>query len=383
MGFVKAERRRAKARVALTGTSGSGKTASALLLAKGLGGKIAVIDTENESAALYSGKTHLGEFEFDTQPLFPPYTPERYIAMIHEAENAGYDVLIIDSGSHEWVGAGGLLEVHDSMPGNGWTNWAKITPRHESFTNAILNSKCHIIMTMRSKTEYAQTDKDGRKTIEKLGLAPQQREGADYLLTICLDITSGTHVASASKDRTGLWNNRYEVITEAHGKELLQWLEQGIDAPVPTPPTASPQRPATAQPPRQATNTPPAATAAPTTADPLAWFEQQAKKLLYLDFTAYCEANGYDYATVRTDKAMQKKIHDLMLAPAAKETPVMAKFNKLAMKLGFVNMQTYCAAKGMDFPELLANDNLQGIVETAMNQEFVDAVQDGVTPEGA
>ena len=230
MGFQRAERRRAKARIAITGPSGSGKSMAALLIAKGIGGKIAAIDTENESLSLYADIA-----PFDTQVLRAPFTPERYIAMIQEAEQERYDSIIIDSLTHEWMGKGGILEIHDAMPGNSWANWAKVTPRHNKLIEAMLQSTAHIIVTMRSKTEYVQTQKGGREVVEKVGTAPQQRDGMDYEFTLCLDVQQ-SHVAGASKDRTGLWLNRYEMITVKHGQEMLDWLNKGSEAPVQTPP---------------------------------------------------------------------------------------------------------------------------------------------------
>ena len=228
--FKRAERKRAKARIALTGPSGSGKSMSALLIAKGLGGKIAAIDTENESLSLYS---HI--VPFDVAVLRAPFNPERYIEMIKAAENAEYDTIIIDSLTHEWTGPGGIIEIHDSMPGNSWANWAKVTPRHNALINAMIQSPCHIIATMRSKTEYIQTERDGKKKVEKIGTVPQQRDGIDYEFTVCLDITTN-HIAGTSKDRTGLFDGKFEVITEEHGKMLKQWLDDGVDAPASPPP---------------------------------------------------------------------------------------------------------------------------------------------------
>ncbi len=106
MPFTKAKRTNAKLRLAITGTAGSGKTYGALLIAKGLEGKIAVIDTECGSASLYS---HL--VDFDVCNLTPPFDPRRYVQLIHEAENEGYSVIIIDSLSHEWNGDGGCLDL--------------------------------------------------------------------------------------------------------------------------------------------------------------------------------------------------------------------------------------------------------------------------------
>lgn len=229
MAFVKAERKRAKARVAIIGPSGSGKSMGALLLAKGLGGKIAGIDTENGSLSLYSHIT-----DFDVQELVAPYTPERYIELIHEAESAGYDTIIIDSLTHEWQGVGGLLEAHEAiMQGqrvkNAYTAWAAVTPRHQALIDAMLQSSCNIIATIRSKTEYAQSEENGKKSINKVGMAPQQRDGMDYEFTLMFDVNVN-HVAAASKDRTSLFDGRYEKLGEAHGRELREWLNSGKEA---------------------------------------------------------------------------------------------------------------------------------------------------------
>lgn len=131
MELRKAERKQAKIKLGLQGPSGSGKTYSALLLAYGLvqdWAKVAVIDTENHSADLYA---HLGDYR--VLPLNRPYTPERYIQAIQACEDASMEVIIIDSITHEWDGAGGILETHGNMTGNSFTNWNKVTPRHNAF----------------------------------------------------------------------------------------------------------------------------------------------------------------------------------------------------------------------------------------------------------
>jgi len=221
--FKKAERKQAKLRLALAGPSGSGKTYSALLIAKGIGGRIAVLDTETGSASLYSDLV-----DFDVVELCAPFTPERYIEVISAAESAGYDTLIIDSYSHEWTGSGGCLEANEQVAqskfkGNTWAAWNETTPRHRRLTNKILGSQMHIICTMRSKTETVQGE--GKKIL-KLGMKSEQREGTDYEFTVVLDVSHDSHEASASKDRTKLFNG-YEVIGESTGKKLLEWLNGG------------------------------------------------------------------------------------------------------------------------------------------------------------
>ena len=236
MKFTKAVRKAAKLRLALTGPSGSGKTYSALLLAQGLGGKIALIDTERGSASLYS---HI--CEFDALGLEPPYTPERFIEAITSAERAGYDTLIVDSATHEWSGIGGCLELVDEVArakfkGNTWSAWNDVTPRHRSFLDKMMQSPLHIIATSRSKTETAQTEgPNGKKQVVKLGMKAEQRDGFEYEFTVVLDLIHDGHFATASKDRTGLFSGDPKPITPATGKMLIDWLTSGAE-PLPEPP---------------------------------------------------------------------------------------------------------------------------------------------------
>lgn len=232
--FVKAERKRVKLRLAIEGPSGSGKTQSALLIARGLigpEGKIAVLDTENDSASLYAHIT-----DFDTAPLAPPYEPERYIKALHEAVIAGYDVLVIDSISHEWSGKGGCLEIHSTMTGNSFMNWSKVTPRHDAFVQAILQAPIHIIATMRSKEVYAETENSrGKTTYEKAGEAPQQRQGISYEFTTVLTLNV-KHYADGTKDRTGLFEKDHLFIpTVETGKLIRSWLDSGAEDPLAKP----------------------------------------------------------------------------------------------------------------------------------------------------
>ena len=230
MLFRKAQRKQAKLRLAITGPAGSGKTYSALLLALGLGGKIAMIDTENGSGDLYS---QLGDY--DICSLNAPYAPQRYLQMIHEAEQAKYNIIIIDSLSHAWSGQGGLLDLQNKLVeskyrGNSYNAWRDITPIQNLLVDAIISSPCHIIATMRSKTEYIQNrNEQGRTEIRKVGLAPVQREGIDYEFGTVFDLSPG-HIAAVSKDRTGLFDGQAFEISQDTGKVLRQWLEAGVQA---------------------------------------------------------------------------------------------------------------------------------------------------------
>lgn len=244
----KATRQKAKIRLGLSGPSGSGKTASALLMAYGLTGdwsKIAVIDTENNSADLYAnhtiesdgGKFVIGEFQ--VLPFEKPYSPERYIEALKDCESAGVEVIIVDSISHEWNGSGGVMEIVDNLKAssnskNAFTSgWSEATPRHNKFIEAMLSSKCHIIGCMRSKVDYIlETVERNGKSIQvpkKVGMAPIQREGVDYEFTIHFDLNLN-HYATAMKDRSSLFIAAPGFIPSvATGQMILEWCESGVD----------------------------------------------------------------------------------------------------------------------------------------------------------
>lgn len=221
-----AQRQKAKIRLGLQGPSGSGKTYSALLLAHGLTGdwaKVVVIDTENHSADLYAD---LGEYH--VLSLSKPFSPEAYIKAIEACEAMKeVEVIIIDSISQEWQGAGGILETHGNMVGNSFTNWNKVTPRHNAFVQKILQSRYHVIATIRSKQDYVLSEKNGKMVPEKVGLKGITREGMDYELTIVIDLDI-KHNATATKNRTGLFMDKPSiVIKQSAGEKILEWCNLG------------------------------------------------------------------------------------------------------------------------------------------------------------
>jgi hypothetical protein len=226
MLLQKAKRKNAKLKMAIQGPSGSGKTYSALLLAYGLckdWTKIAVIDTENHSSDLYAD---LGDF--NVLPLTDPFTPEKYIEAISVCEMEGMEVIIIDSLSHEWDGSGGILDIHSNMAGNSFTNWSKLTPRHNDFISTIIQSSCHVIGTIRTKQDYVLTDKNGKMVPEKVGLKGVTRDGIDYEFTLVFDIDI-KHQAIASKDRTGLFADKpQKTLGVLDGMLLKNWCETEI-----------------------------------------------------------------------------------------------------------------------------------------------------------
>lgn len=226
MQLQQASRKNAKIKMALQGPSGSGKTMGALLIAFGLcneWSKIAVIDTENHSSELYA---HLGNYQ--VLHLEAPFSPERYIQALQTCEKAAIEVIIIDSISHEWEGIGGVLEVHSAMTGNSYTNWAKITPRHNSFVQHMLQSPAHIIGCIRAKQEYILSEKNGKQVPEKVGMKGVTRDGMDYEFTLVFELDMKNN-AVATKDRTSLFSGKPECkLTSEIGNRILEWCKQGI-----------------------------------------------------------------------------------------------------------------------------------------------------------
>ncbi len=223
MNLRQSERRRAKIKMALQGSAGAGKTYSALLLAKGLTNdnfsKVAIIDSENGSADLYA---HLGQYNVLSLP--PPFTPENYIKAIEICEEAGMEVIIIDSISQCWDE---LLDFHSKLAGNSFTNWGKVTPRQKAFVDKILQANAHVIATMRTKQDYVLNQKDGKYIPEKVGLKAVQRDGVDYEFTLVFDIDS-KHYAVSSKDRTNLFSGKPEfIIGTGTGRKILEWCNNG------------------------------------------------------------------------------------------------------------------------------------------------------------
>lgn len=253
--FQKAAKRLAKLKIAITGPSGSGKTYSSLILAKGLGGKVAVIDTENNSACLYADR--FGDFTYDVMNITPPYTAQKYIQAINDAITEGYNTVVIDSFSHVWAAEGGLLDqksAKDSRGGNSYTNWAEITKLHEMIKSKVLFSDIHVIATMRSKQEYVmETNEKGKQQPKKVGLAPIQRDGMEYEFTVVFDVGMD-HQFMVSKDRTALFDGVVEPVSEKTAHQLNEWLA-GADRthwvppqPEPLPPPPKPQPRQAAQP---------------------------------------------------------------------------------------------------------------------------------------
>lgn len=195
-----------------------------------LGSRVALIDTEHGSASKYAGL-----FQFDTCFL-DNFNPENYISAIKAAEGDGYDVVILDSMSHAWNGVGGALEMVDSAvarskSSNSFAAWREVTPVHTALVEAILQSKCHIIATMRSKMEYViEPNERGRMAPRKVGMAPIQREGMEYEFDVVGDLDLENRFA-ISKTRCPELNKAViEKPGEQLAKTLMAWLSIGEKA---------------------------------------------------------------------------------------------------------------------------------------------------------
>ncbi len=232
--FKPAQKTKAKLRLALTGPSGSGKTFSALAIASGLGGRVAVIDTEHGSASLYADR-----FRFDSVSL-ESFSPDVYVEAIRDAEAAGYEVIVVDSLSHAWMGKDGALEQVDraslrSGSKNSYFAWRDVTPKHNALVEAIVQSKAHVIATMRAKTEYAlDRDDKGKMVPRKIGLAPVPRDGMDYEFSIAGELDLAHHL-SITKSRCSELAGRVVPDPGADLANVIRtWLETTSAGPVKT-----------------------------------------------------------------------------------------------------------------------------------------------------
>jgi len=225
----KAKREKIYVKVALMGTSGSGKTYSGLRLATGMveeiekemGKKAKVLMCNTESSR---GRYYANEFDYDIVDIDAPFSPERFIEVIDFAVDNGYDVLLMDSVSQEWEGKGGCLELHQQAGGQ-YQDWKNVTPRHQKFINAIISSKIHIIATMRGKEQYEiSKNEKGKNTVQKLGVGAQQRGGFEYEFTCTFLIDQKSSMAEYQKDNTHIFDTEGAVLlSEDYGRRIIQW----------------------------------------------------------------------------------------------------------------------------------------------------------------
>jgi hypothetical protein len=191
MGFEvkKARRQRRPLKINLEGVSGSGKTYTALRLAfamrrAGIGKKIVVADSENESAGLYEGVVQDGErWEYEVCPMpTEKQNPVGYTEAYEYLVGQGFDIIIGDSLTHAWYGAQEIVDRYAQANKNDkFGGWAKVTPQQRAMLATLTDSRAHFIGTMRVKSEYDRVQKEGGgAVIKKVGTKTDQREGAEY-----------------------------------------------------------------------------------------------------------------------------------------------------------------------------------------------------------
>jgi hypothetical protein len=238
MQFKQATKQQSRLRMTIDGPAGGGKTYTALRFAHALaaGRPIAFIDTERGSASKYVGESPDGyPWAFDVIEL-TTFSPETYTEAIESAGRAGYAVLVIDSLSHAWEGKGGALEIKDRVGGNQFTAWRQVTPMHNRMIDAMLQSPCHVITTMRSRMEYIQdTDERGKVLgVRKVGMSPIQRPGMEYEMDVVCDI-DWAHILTVSKSRcSAIQDAKREKPGPEFLSPLIDWLSSGT-APAPKP----------------------------------------------------------------------------------------------------------------------------------------------------
>ena len=232
--FQQATRQGSHIKLAITGPSGSGKTYSALRLARGLTpeGKIAVIDTENNSSSLYAS-----DFDFEVASVEAPFEISKLVNLTKYVLKGDYQVLIIDSASHFWDGVLEYKSSLDKRGGNSFANWNTANEHYKLMLRAILFSKIHVIVCMRSKMEYIlQENEKGKHVPQKVGMAPIMRDGVEYEFTTVFDLDIH-HQAQVSKDRTQLFGGSIFTITENTGAQIMEWLNESKDLPEEQPQT--------------------------------------------------------------------------------------------------------------------------------------------------
>lgn len=231
----RAIRRQTRARLALSGPSGAGKTWTALSLAAIIapGKPVVVIDTEPGDGSQGAAELYADQFDFDTIQWDPPYDPRDLTATIRElgreyAEGVG----IIDSASHFWRGEGGTLDIADGRFGG----WKSATPAQDQMVDAILRSSMHWIVCTRAKQAYEvnETVSNGQKkqTVQKLGLAPIQRDDLEYEFQVVAMIDTEHRIDIGKTRAAPLAGLSFQANDQGRFGEIYhEWLQGGAELP--------------------------------------------------------------------------------------------------------------------------------------------------------
>lgn len=248
MALKKAVKTESKLRMAILGPAGSGKTYTALKLATVLakGRPIALYDTEHGSAAKYARDRAGNGFDFDTDNIAAPFHPDKFCEAIREAAAGGYGVVIIDSLSHAWSGEGGLLDLVEQFARrmkspNSFAAWKDATPIQNRLTEAIVGAPIHIIVTMRSKTEYILADNGrGQQVPRKVGMAPIQRDQFEYEFDVVMEMDAENNGVITKTRCSALTGGVFSKPGDNVASVLNSWLSDG--APAPEPPAETTQQ---------------------------------------------------------------------------------------------------------------------------------------------
>lgn len=219
--------------VVLYSESGCGKTYSALLLARGMAGpsgKIVVADSESGRASLYADVLAGG---FETFDLGAPFSPARYVEAIDTIEAAGAAVGIIDSGSHEWEGISGVLdmagEIEQKSGKSGLHCWKTPKFEHAKFVQRLLRTKIPFIVCLRAKYKSRQTKNEQGKTVIVKDEATSPIQAEDFIFeATCHAEVLQNHTIILTKCshptlRDCFPKDKSSPITTAHGAALAAW----------------------------------------------------------------------------------------------------------------------------------------------------------------
>jgi hypothetical protein len=230
MTFKPANREASFARIALSGPSGSGKTYTALTLATALSDRVAVIDTERGSASKYVG---LNGWKFDTSTP-DKFSPLSLVELLGEAAGAEYGCIVIDSLSHYWMGADGMLEQADrrARNGNSFSGWKEVRPEERKMIDALVAFPGHVVVTMRSKTEYViEENERGKKVPRKVGMKPEQRDGIEYEFDVVGDLDHDNTLTIVKSRIHTLAKAVIPLPGEDLAIEIRDWLSDGAQVP--------------------------------------------------------------------------------------------------------------------------------------------------------
>jgi hypothetical protein len=228
LSFTKATKKAAKGRIALDGPSGSGKTYTALMIASELSGRIAVIDTEHGSASKYADI-----YSFDTLHL-DRYSPQILIDALGAAAVAGYEVVVVDSLSHFWMGTDGMLEQVDKAAkrsgGHGMSGWKEMRPVERQMVESLLAYPGHIICTLRVKTDWVEGENArGKRVMQKVGTKAEQREGLEYEFDLVASMDLSNELTVGKSRCPALAGEIVARPGRAFAETFKAWLDDGVD----------------------------------------------------------------------------------------------------------------------------------------------------------